>query len=185
VPADYMLEKVSQATTIIVTSTDMKANVGKDVVGQAEPLNGLNMQLKRADGTTYMPADRGQRWNLFQVQCMIKGKACKFMIDSGSYCNGISKAVVEALGLSTWCITEPRHVEWVNSYGMMKITHKVRAPLTVGDYVDEVECGVFPLEVCGLLLGRPWQYDRNVTHVGRANTYSFLYDGKQQTLKPM
>ena len=43
---------------------------------------------------------------------------------------------------------------------MLKVTHKVRVPFTVGDYVDEVECDVLPLEVCGLLLGRPWQYDR-------------------------
>ena len=34
-------------------------------------------------------------------------------------------------------------------------------------------------------LGRPWQYDCNVTHAGRANTYSFMHDGKQQILKPM
>jgi hypothetical protein len=39
--------------------------------------------------------------------------------------------------------------------------------------------------MCGLLLGHPWQYDRNVTHAGRANTYSFVHDGKQWTLKPM
>jgi hypothetical protein len=58
-------------------------------------------------------------------------------------------------------------------------------PFTVGDYVDEVECDVLPLEVCGLLLGCPWQFDRNVTHAGRANTYSFVHEGKQWTLKPM
>jgi hypothetical protein len=76
---------------------------------------------------------------------------------------------------------------------MLKITHKVRMPFThkvcvlftVGDYVDEVECDVLPLEVCGLLLGRPWQYDCNFTHAGRANTYSFVHDDKQWTLKPM
>jgi hypothetical protein len=68
---------------------------------------------------------------------------------------------------------------------MLKITHKVRVPFTVDDYVDEVECDVLPLEVCGLLLGRPWQYDCNAMHAGRANTYSFVHDGKQRTLKPM
>jgi hypothetical protein len=68
---------------------------------------------------------------------------------------------------------------------MLKITHKVHVPFTVDDYVDEVECDVLPLEVCGLLLGRPWQYDHNAMHAGRANTYSFVHDGKQRTLKPM
>jgi hypothetical protein len=107
------------------------------------------------------------------------------MIDNGSYYNGISKAVVKTLGLSTWRIPEPRHVEWVNRCGMLKITHKVRVPFTVDDYVDEVECDVLPLEVCGLLLGRPWQYDRNAIHAGRASIYSCLHDGKQRTLMPM
>jgi hypothetical protein len=64
---------------------------------------------------------------------------------------------------------------------MLKITHKVRVPFIV----DEVECDVLPLEVCELLLGRPWQYDRNAMHAGRENTYYFVHDGKQRTLKPM
>jgi hypothetical protein len=122
---------------------------------------------------------------LFQTQCFIKGKACKLMVDGGSCTNGISKAMVAALGLSTWRLPEPKRLEWLNSCGMLKITHKVRVPFTVDDYVDEIDCDVLPLEVCGLLLGRPWQYDRNVTHVGRANTYSFMHGGKQRTLKPM
>jgi hypothetical protein len=66
---------------------------------------------------------------------------------------------------------------------MLKVTHKVRVRFTVGEYVDEVECDVFSLEVCGLLLGSPWQYDP--MHARRANTYSFLHDGIHRTLKPL
>ncbi|KAK1678101.1 hypothetical protein QYE76_038949 [Lolium multiflorum] len=149
------------------------------------PLSGLNMQLKKVQDDACKTVDKVQRWSLFQTQCIIKGKACKLMIDGGSCTNGISKAMVAALGLSTWRLPEPKHLEWLNSCGMLKITHKVRVPFTVGDYVDEIDCDVLPLEVCGLLLGRPWQYDRNVTHAGRANTYSFMHGGKQRTLKPL
>ena len=92
---------------------------------------------------------------------------------------------METLGLSTWRYRDPHHVGWLNSCGMLKITHKVRVPFSIGQYVDEVECDVLPLEVCGLLLGRPWQYDRNATHAGRMNTYTFIHDGKQRTLKSM
>lgn len=111
------------------------------------PMRGMSLQLNKL--TTGDKMEKNQRWSLFQTQCNIKGKACKLIIDNGSYCNGISKAVVEALGLSTWRIPEPKHVEWLNSCGMLKITHKVRVPFTVGEYVDEVECDVLPLEVCG------------------------------------
>lgn len=149
------------------------------------PLSGLNMQLKKVQDDACKTVDKGQRWSLFQTQCIIKGKACKLMIDGGSCTNGISKAMVAALGLSTWRLPKPKRLEWLNSCGMLKITHKVHVPFTVDDYVDEIECDVLPLEVCGLLLGRPWQYDRNVTHARRANTYSFMHGGKQRTLKPM
>jgi hypothetical protein len=37
---------------------------------------------------------------------------------------------------------------------------------------------VLALEVCGLLLGRSWQYDCNVTHDRRENTYFIVHDGK-------
>jgi hypothetical protein len=67
----------------------------------------------------------------------------------------MSKVVVTTMGLSTWRIPELKHVVWLNSCGMLKVTHKVRVPFTVGDYVDEVECDVLPSKVFGLLLGRP------------------------------
>jgi len=30
-----------------------------------------------------------------------------------------------------------------------------------------------------LLLGRPWQFDKDVTYNGRKNTYSFMLNGKK------
>ncbi|GKA00780.1 putative nucleotidyltransferase, ribonuclease H [Tanacetum coccineum] len=51
-------------------------------------------------------------------------------------------------------------------------------------YKDSVWCDVVPMDACHLLLGRPWEYDRNTTHNGRANTYSFLFDGVKITLMP-
>ena len=133
-------------------------------------LSGLNVQLRLVWDDTCMTVDIGQCCNIFRTQCLIKGKACKLIIDGGSCTNSISKAMVPSLGLSTWRIPEPKHLEWLNSCGMLKVTHKVLMPFTVGVYVDEVECDVLPLEVCGLLLGCPWQYDRNAMHTGRPNT---------------
>jgi hypothetical protein len=43
-------------------------------------------------------------------------------------------------------------------------------------------CDVIPMDVCHVLLGRPWQYDRNVVHDGRMNTYTLEKDGRSHTL---
>jgi hypothetical protein len=41
------------------------------------------------------------------------------------------------------------------------------------------------MTVCHLLLGHPWQYDRDVRHNGKANTYQFKWQSKDVVLRPM
>ena len=41
------------------------------------------------------------------------------------------------------------------------------------------------MDVCHILLGRPWQYDRKVVHNGKTNCYKFVKDGIKHTLVPM
>eukprot|EP00253_Pinus_taeda_P023839 PITA_23839 len=42
-----------------------------------------------------------------------------------------------------------------------------------------------PMDVCHILLGRPWQYDRKVVHDGLMNCYKFVKDGIKHTLVPI
>ena len=55
----------------------------------------------------------------------------------------------------------------------------------IGTYKDDIVCHIMPMDVCHILLGRPWQYDRKVVHDGRKNTYSLEKDGKRHTLSPL
>ena len=55
----------------------------------------------------------------------------------------------------------------------------------IGKYVDEVSCDVVPMHAGHFLLGRPWQFDRRVTHDGYKNRYSFCFHGKNITLAPL
>ena len=54
-----------------------------------------------------------------------------------------------------------------------------------GTYKDEILCDIMPMDVCHILLGRPWQFDRKVVHDGRKNTYSLEKYGKIRTLSPL
>lgn len=51
-------------------------------------------------------------------------------------------------------------------------------PFSTGGYKDEVTCDVALMSASHVLLGRPWQFDRDVVHDGRGNTYSISKDGK-------
>lgn len=41
------------------------------------------------------------------------------------------------------------------------------------------------MDLCHLILGRPWQYDITAIHDGRANTYTIEWKGKQLKLLPV
>ena len=55
----------------------------------------------------------------------------------------------------------------------------------IGSYHDEALCDILPMDVCHLLLGRLWQFDRHAIHDGHANTYSLTKDGAHHKLKPL
>jgi hypothetical protein len=46
-------------------------------------------------------------------------------------------------------------------------------------------CDVIPMDVCHVLLGRPWKYDRNVMYNGRENTFSLEKEGIRHILIPL
>jgi hypothetical protein len=41
------------------------------------------------------------------------------------------------------------------------------------------------MQACHILLGRPWQFDKDSMHHGRLNQYSFLHHDKKIVLHPM
>jgi hypothetical protein len=44
---------------------------------------------------------------------------------------------------------------------------------------------IMPMDVCHILLGRPWQYNKKAIHDGRRNLYTFEKDGEKHTLFPL
>jgi hypothetical protein len=49
---------------------------------------------------------------------------------------------------------------------------------------DKFWCDVVRMDACHILLGRPLHYGRNVSHEGRSNTYSFIFDNVKIVLMP-
>ena len=64
------VEKVNKVAPSIVTCEEKIVVV--DNMEENIPLSGLNVELKCVRDDTCMTVDRGQRWNLFRTQCMIK-----------------------------------------------------------------------------------------------------------------
>jgi hypothetical protein len=107
------------------------------------------------------------------------------IIDGGSYNNLASNDMVDKLALITKPHPRPYYIQWLNNSGKAKVTKLVRINFTIGSYHDVVECDVVPMQACHILLGRPWQFDKDSMHHGRLNQYSFLHHDKKIVLHPM
>lgn len=55
----------------------------------------------------------------------------------------------------------------------------------MGRYQDQVLCGVVPVQAGHLLFGRPWQFDKETTNMGRTNHYTLMHNKKKFTLAPL
>jgi hypothetical protein len=128
--------------------------------------------------------DAAQRCRLFRTTCKTQGWKCKVIVDSGSTDNLVSTEMVEKLELKTKKHPSPYKVTWLQKGHQVCVTRQCLVNFKMGEYRDEVLCDVIPMDVCHVLLGRPWQYDRHVVHDGRMNTYTLEKDGKTHTLLP-
>jgi hypothetical protein len=123
---------------------------------------------------------------LFQTRADVsEGRACKVIIDGGSCKILASKELCTKLKWKYYPHPSPYFIQWLSDAGEMKFSHIVRVDFQIGAYKDTVECDVVTMTVCHLFLGRPWQYDRDVRHNGKANTYQFKWQSKDVVLRPM
>uniref|UniRef100_A0A151UI81 Transposon Ty3-I Gag-Pol polyprotein n=1 Tax=Cajanus cajan TaxID=3821 RepID=A0A151UI81_CAJCA len=128
---------------------------------------------------------QAQRENIFHTRCNISNKACSLIMDSGSWCNCCSTRMVEKLGLTTTPHPKPYQLHWLNDDRDMVVNQQVEVEFSIGNYQDKIKCDVVPIEACHILLGRPWQFDKQTHHDGLTNKITFTHRGKKFVLHPL
>jgi hypothetical protein len=111
-----------------------------------------------------------QRRRHFQAMRKVKDWKCKVIVDSCKKDNLVSTEMVEKLELKMIDHPSPYKVLWLQKGHKVNATKQCLVEFKIVGYKDEILCDVIPMDVCHLLLGRPWKYDRNVIHDGRMNT---------------
>jgi hypothetical protein len=126
-----------------------------------------------------------QGTSLFRTTCKMKDRVCKVIIGTGSIDNLVSTEMVEKLELNTTTHTNPYIVSWLQKGHQIMVSQQCQVEFKIGGYRDEIVCDVIPMDVCHILLGRPWHFDRKVIHDGRKNTYTLEKDGRTHMLLPI
>ena len=98
-----------------------------------------------------------QRRCMFKTVCKVEGKCCKLIIDSGKPDNLVSTEMVDKLKLKKIVHSEPYRVAWMQKGHQVCVSEQCRVKFQIGSYQDEVRCDIIDMDVCHVLLGRPWQ----------------------------
>jgi hypothetical protein len=123
-----------------------------------------------------------QRTSLFRTACKTKDRVCKVIIDNGSTNNIVSIEMVEKLELKTNAHPNLYKVSWLKKGHQVMVIQQFQVEFKIGGYRDETLCDVIPMDVCHVLLGRPWRFYRNVIHDGRNKTYTLEKNGRTHML---
>ena len=108
---------------------------------------------------------------LFHIRVITKQTKIDILIDSGSQTNLISE-VVKQLGLSTKPHKKPYPLGWVCKDKILQVTMQCDLKFAItSKFGDEVEFDVVPLDICGVVLGSPYLYDRKTIFYIEHNQY--------------
>lgn len=115
--------------------------------------------------TRILPREDEER--LFHSQMWVGGKALHFIVDSGSQKNLISVETVKRLNLKTTTHPQPYSMGWTSQGRDIQVHQQFRLSYSIKPFKDEVICDVAPLDVCDVLLGQPYMYQRHGVYESR------------------
>ena len=93
--------------------------------------------------------------------------------------------MVEKLNLKKVKHPTPYKVSWLHKGHQLLVIEQSEVDFQIGSYKDKVTCDIMHMDVCHVLLGRPWQFDRKVVHDRNRNCYKFKMGGIHHTLSPL
>ncbi|RDX76646.1 hypothetical protein CR513_43340, partial [Mucuna pruriens] len=152
----------------------------------AEPVDGVVLDTRCA--LSIQPKEDGDvepREHISHTRCLDQGKVCNMILDGGSCTNVASTILVEKINLQTAKHPRPYKLQWLSHIGEVKVDKQVSVPFAIENYKDEVLRDVVLMEAGHILLGRPWQLDRKVTHKEYTNCLPFIYNETKITLTPL
>jgi hypothetical protein len=125
-----------------------------------------------------------ERIELFHIRVVSKHTKIDTLFDTGSQANLISEETVKKLKLETIPHPKPYPLGWICDNAKLQVTRRCKLRFAItANFVDEVELDVIPLDICGIVLGSPYLYDRKAIFHRHENKYHLFKDGVEYIVR--
>jgi hypothetical protein len=128
--------------------------------------------------------DERKRNELFHILVVSKHTKIDTLFDPGSQVNLISEELVKKMGLVMKPHPKPYPLGWVCDKEKLNVTKQCRIRFSIASkLIDEVDLDVVPLDICGIVLGSPYIYDRKVVFFRYENKYHLNKGGVEYIVR--
>jgi hypothetical protein len=125
-----------------------------------------------------------ERIELFHIRVVSKHTKIDTLFDTGSQANLISEDTVKKLKLETIPHPKPYPLGWICDNAKLQVTRRCKLRFAItANFIDEVELDVIPLDICGIVLGSPYLYDRKAIFHRHENKYHLFKNGLSTLLE--
>eukprot|EP00253_Pinus_taeda_P008789 PITA_08789 len=159
---------------------DLGSDLGDEKTVTATGIKGKNSEASISNSTQSIDNEDNERkiHELFRIRVISKHQKIDTLFDSGSQVNLISETIVKKLGLLKKPHEKPYSLGWVCDTTNLQVTRQCELRFAIGStFVDEVELDIFPLDMCGIVLGSLYLYDRKSIFYRAENKYQLTKDG--------
>ncbi|GKB75236.1 hypothetical protein Tco_0942131 [Tanacetum coccineum] len=155
----------------------VSTTISNDVVelGQVKEVDkSLTLMMKPTSKVTK------EKEELFTLKIQVKQEVIEAIVDTGSEKNLISSGLVERLGLETTPHPRPYSLGWIKKDVDTQVNRQCKFRFAItNQFIDEVTCEVVPLDICQVIFGSPYLWERDAVYYRRAQKYELEKDGKK------
>jgi len=166
--------------TIAAIQKDLGLDLGDETTSTTTCIKGKNSEASTSNSAQSIDNEENgrKRHELFHIRVISKHQIIDTLFDSGSQVNLISEAIVKKFGLLTAPHKKPYPLGWLCDKAKLQVTRQCKLRFAFGStFVDEVELDIVPLDICGIVLGNPYLYDRKAISYRAKNKYQLTKYG--------
>jgi hypothetical protein len=158
--------------SIAIVQQDLGSNLGDEGNIKTVGVQGKYSLHASSSSNNESHYDEQKRNELFHIRVVSKHNKIDTLFDLGSQVKLISEALVKKMGLEMKPHLKPYPLGWVCDKSKLNVTKQCRVRFAIASkLIDEVDLDVVPLDICGIVLGSPYLYDRKAVLFRHGNKY--------------